>query len=298
VANFSATAYYFGLLLNQILDVPIGLISSSVGGTPIEAWMSKSALEKFDFTSVPAELPKVEKPQLTPTVLFNGMINPLVGYGIRGAIWYQGENNRMQPQQYLKLMPGLIQDWRNGWGIGDFPFYYVQIAPYNYNSKSFSSAYMREAQLKASTILPNTGMACILDLGEKDNIHPANKYKVSERLALLALTQTYGIKGVSGRSPVYKSMKIEKSEVKLTFDHAPGGLTSYGNELKNFEIAGADSIFLPAKAILTKEGITVSSELVKEPLAVRYAFKDFVVGDLFGCNGFPVSSFRTDDWKY
>jgi sialate O-acetylesterase len=171
----------------------------------------------------------------------------------------------------------------------------MQIAPFDYG-QGLNSAYLREAQLKASTTLPNIGMASILDIGEKNCIHPSNKQAGSKRLALMALEQTYNIKGINGLSPVMKGMSVSEGVVKLIFDHAPNGLTSFGKELSCFEVAGADKRFFPAKAFITRAGVTLFSPTVSEPVAVRYAFKDFVVGDLFGVNGFPVSSFRTDEW--
>jgi sialate O-acetylesterase len=296
VSEFSATAYYFGLMLQKVLNVPVGLINSSWGGTSIQPWISKTTCKKFDFIKLGDKIFDGNQAQQTPTALFNAMINPMVGYGIRGVIWYQGEGNINEPQNYQKMLPGLIEDWRSLWGIGDFPFYYMQIAPFDYGQEGLNSAYLREAQLKASTTLPNIGMACILDIGEKNCIHPSNKETGSKRLALMALEQTYGIKGINGLSPVMKEMSVSEGVVKLIFDNAPNGLTSFGKELSCFEVAGADKRFFPAKAFITRAGVTLFSPSVSEPVAVRYAFKDFVVGDLFGVNGFPVSSFRTDEW--
>lgn len=296
VYEFSATAYYFGRMLNKALDVPIGLINSSWGGTRIEPWISEMGCKNFDWVKLPEKKPVENLSQQTPTVLFNAMINPIVGYGIRGGIWYQGESNRNEPDKYAKLLPGLVENWRSVWGIGEFPFYFVQIAPFDYGTTGLNSAYLREAQLKASTAIPNIGMACIMDIGEKDCIHPANKEAGSKRLALLALAQTYGIKGIACQSPVLKEMKVAEGVVKLIFDYAPMGLTSYGKELANFEVAGANKRFYPAKAFITGAGVTVFSPMVSEPVAVRYAFKDFVIGDLFSTDGLPISSFRTDDW--
>ncbi len=299
VRNFSATAYYFGLFLNKQLQVPIGLISTSWGGTRIEPWISEMGVKNFDWVALPDKKPVEKLSQQTPTVLFNAMVNPIVGYGIRGAIWYQGESNRKDPDGYKELMPGLIQNWRNLWGLGDFPFYYLQIAPFNYGTgEGSNSAYLREAQLKASTILSNVAMASTMDIGEEYIIHPADKEKGSKRLAFLALEKTYGVKGIQSESPTYQKVKFDKGVAIVSFLNAPQGLTSYNKKLENFEIAGADKKFYPANAVITKSGdINVSSTLVKEPVAVRYAFKSFVVGDLFGVNGMPVSSFRTDDWQ-
>jgi len=297
VSEFSATAYYFGLMLNRVLKVPVGLINTSWGGTRIEPWISENGFKEFDWVTLPDRNLEGKISQQLPTVLFNAMINPLVGYGIRGAIWYQGEANRNEPDKYEKLLPGLVQNWRSEWNIGDFPFYYVQIAPYDYGTSGFNSAYLREAQLKASTAIENIGMACIMDVGEKDCIHPADKEAAGDRLAYLALAKTYGKKGFAFSGPVLKEMKVEGAVVKLTFDNAVNGLTSYGKELSCFEIAGANKRFFPAKAFITGSGITLFYPAVAEPVAVRYAFKDFIVGDLFNTEGLPASSFRTDEWE-
>lgn len=297
VSEFSATAYFFGLMLNQALDVPIGLINTSWGGTRIEPWISEAGFKNFEWVKLPDKsVPQEKLSQQTPTVLYNAMINPIAGYGIRGAIWYQGESNRNEYKQYEKLMPGLALNWRAMWDVGDFPMYYVQIAPFDYGPVGANSAFLREAQLKASTAIPNFGMACIMDTGEKDCIHPANKKVAGDRLAYLALVKTYGKKGFACDGPVLKEMKVEGNQVKLTFDNAPNGLTSFGKELKCFEVAGANKRFYPAKAFITGAGITLFSPVVNEPVAVRYAFKDFIIGDLFNIEGLPASSFRTDDW--
>lgn len=297
VYEFSATAYYFGLMLNKALNVPVGLINTSWGGTRIEPWISELGCKNFDWVKLPEKKPVENLSQQTPTVLFNAMINPMVGYGIRGAIWYQGESNRNEPKEYQKLLPSLVTNWRSLWGIGDFPFYYVQIAPFDYGPTGLNSAYLREAQLKASTAIPNIGMASIMDIGEKDCIHPAAKETGSKRLALLALAQTYGMIGINCQSPVLKEMKVTEGVVKLTFDNAPMGLTSFGKELSCFEVAGENKRFFPAKAFISGDGVTLFSAQVAKPVAVRYAFKDFIVGDLFSTDGLPVSSFRTDDWE-
>jgi sialate O-acetylesterase len=297
VVDFSATAYFFGLLLNKVLKVPVGLINTSWGGTRIEPWISEAGLEKFDFVKLPEKNMQGPLSPQTPTVLFNAMINPMVGYGIKGAIWYQGESNRNEPDQYALLLPGMVENWRSVWGIGDFPFYYVQIAPFNYGPSGLNSAYLREAQLKASTSIPNIGMASIMDIGEELCIHPAHKKTGSDRLAYLALTNTYGKSGFTGSGPVLKEMKVEGSVVKLTFNNAPNGLTSFGKQLSLFEVAGPNKRFYPAIATFMGGGITLISPSVAEPVAVRYAFKDFVTGDLFNTEGIPASSFRTDDWE-
>lgn len=297
VADFSATAYFFGLMLNKVLKVPVGLICTSWGGTRIEPWISEAGCKNFDFITLPDKTQKTENlsPQ-TPTVLYNAMISPLAGFGIKGAIWYQGEANRNEPDKYEKLLPALADNWRSEWGIGEFPFYYVQIAPFDYGPGGLNSAFLREAQLKAATSGTNMGMACIMDTGEKDIIHPSNKKAAGDRLAYQALAKTYGIKGIACDGPALKEMKIEGNEVMLTFDNAPNGIMSLGKQLFCFEVAGKNKRFYPATAFVTNAGVTLVSPNVAQPVAVRYAFKDFIVGDLFNNEGIPASSFRTDDW--
>ena len=297
VADFSATAYYFGRMVQQTLQVPVGLICSSWGGTRIEPWMSESGIKNFDWVNLPDKNGADDFSPQTPTVLFNKMIAPMVGYAFRGALWYQGESNRNEPAHYEKLMPGLIENWREEWQIGEFSFFYCQIAPYDYGTSGLNSAYLREAQLKASTAINNTGMACLMDVGEKHCIHPADKKAAGERLAYLALAKTYSNKGFEYSGPVLKDMTIEGPVVKLTFDHAENGLTTFGKELTNFKIAGENKRFVSAQAVITRKGITIFSPHVEKPVAVRYAFDDFVVGELFNTEGLPASSFRTDDWE-
>ncbi len=295
--KFSAIAYYFGRMLQKTLNVPVGLIHSSWGGTAIQTWMSEGSCKEFDFIKMVTDPAYPKNPPRAPASLFNAMINPMVGFGIRGVIWYQGETNRPEPENYLKMFPAMIKDWRNKWEVGDFPFYYVQIAPHGINDVKPNTAFLREAQLKTSTIVPNVGMACALDVGEQANIHPANKEILSKRLAYLALSQTYSIKGINPISPIMKTMIIKSDSVRLSFENAQNGLTTFGKELSLFELAGADKVFYPANATFFQNGILVKSASVPVPVAVRYAFKNFVTGNLFGTNGLPVSSFRSDDWE-
>lgn len=304
VGNFSATAYFFGQLIQQVLDVPVGLICSSSGGSRIEPWISEFGLKNFDWVKLPDKNMTGKFNKQVPTVLYNAMISPMVGYGIKGAIWYQGEANRNEPKEYIKLMPGIVNNWRTVQGIGDFPFYYVQIAPYNYvaspynyGEKGLNSAYIREAQLKAVDGATNIGMASLMDIGEEFCIHPSNKKVAGERLAYLALAKTYQISSIEYSGPVLKEMTVEGSVVKLTFDHAQNGLTTFGKELKNFKIAGENKRFVTATAAITPDGITLFSSQVEKPVAVRYAFDDFVISELFNTEGLPASSFRTDNWE-
>ncbi|MGV3509648.1 MAG: sialate O-acetylesterase [Sphingobacteriaceae bacterium] len=303
IANFSATGYYFGRLLNEMLDVPIGLINVSYSGSFAEAWMSSENLKQFPEVKIPAKGDTIKAVSRTPTTLYNGMLYPITGYGIKGAIFYQGESNYERPDKYEEMFPAMVKEWRSLWKQGDFPFYYVQIAPYNYAQLppfnyggKFNSAYLRDAQRKSLSKISNSAMAVVLDIGEENMIHPANKEAGGKRLALLALANTYGLKGFGFASPLYKSMSVNGSVATISFDNAGNGLTSFSKELTTFEIAGANKVFYPAKASINGSSVSVSSPMVKEPVAVRYAFKDFVVGDLFNTEGLPASSFRTDDW--
>ncbi|KQR70938.1 sialate O-acetylesterase [Pedobacter sp. Leaf176] len=303
VSNFSATAFYFASLLSDLLQVPIGVINDSYGGSSIEAWMSPEDLKAFPEVKIPAKGDAIKEVSRTPTTLYNGMLYPVIGYGIRGAIWYQGESNYERPDRYEDLFPAMVSSWRKNWDNGEFPFYYSQIAPYNYEllppyhiGGKFNSAFLRDAQRKSLAKIPNSGMAVLMDIGEEKSIHPANKKQGGERLAYLALAQTYGIKGFGALSPTYESLTIDKNKAVIKFQNVANGLTEFGKELSLFEVAGADRKFYPAKAAITGSSVSISAEQVKTPVAVRYAFKDFVIGDLFGNDGLAVSSFRTDDW--
>ncbi|MFC4222042.1 sialate O-acetylesterase [Flagellimonas marina] len=302
VSNFSATGYYFGKLLYETLGVPIGLISSNWGGTRIQAWIDEEGLESFDPTMLDDKKDKQDGfYNNTTSCLFNAMINPMLNYGIQGVIWYQGERNRREPEIYDDLMVLMLERWRALWGIGEFPFYYCQLAPYNYHDEiepDLNSAYIREAQYKASKRIPNSGMVSLLDTGEENDIHPLNKVQAGSRLAYFALKETYGVEGIVSRGPEPEEMTIEGSKVKLTFINDNGGLTNYGKGYNLFEIAGADKKFYPATVKYNpgQKALIVFSPVVKNPVAVRYGFKDFVVGDLYNCYGIPAPSFRTDDW--
>lgn len=294
--EFSAIAFQFGEVLQKKLHVPIGLIVSSVGGTMIEAWMSKNSLSSFKEVRIPTNIDTVRQPYKLPTTLFNGMIAPALGFNIKGFIWYQGESNRQEPELYAKLFPAMVADWRKQWKLGDLPFYYVQIAPYGSTDKTRSGPLLREAQLDAMSVIPNSGMASAMDVGEENNIHYMDKTIPAQRLAYWALGKTYGIKGIGFQAPMFKKMTVEQNKAILTFDHAPY-LTSFEKPLTLFEIAGKDKVFFPAVARMSKGTVTVYSDKVNQPVAVRYAFKEFVVGELYNNDGLPASSFRTDNWK-
>jgi sialate O-acetylesterase len=298
--NFSATAYFFGDLLQEMLEVPVGLIVTSWGGSRAEAWMDRESLKSFPEISIPDTVPEIG-PNHAGTILYNGMLHPFIDYHIKGVIWYQGESNRNKASQYADLFPAMISSWRTLWNLGNFPFYFVQISPYDYGSSEdakYATAFLREAQLHTMQRVENTGMVVTADIGDCDCIHPADKTTVGRRLAYWALAETYGLEGFAYRSPVYESMEpTEDGKIKVSFDNAPNGLTSFGKPLSGFEIAGGDQFFYPAEVVINKDKtISVWSRDVPYPVAVRYAFGDCVAGSLFNIAGLPVSPFRTDDW--
>ncbi len=296
--DFSTTAYFFGKQIHDVTGLPIGLIHSSWGGSKAEAWMDSIALSSFPEISLPEQMPE-NRQNHTPTLLYNAMVHPFIGYTMRGAIWYQGESNREQARQYESLFPAMIESWRGHWEQDDFPFYFVQIAPFRYDgAEEVSSAFLREAQLNSMLNTKNTGMAVTMDIGECDCIHPAEKNLVGKRLAFWALANDYGIEGIMASGPVYKQMQITNDgEVKISFDYLDRGLSFFGNVPKGFEVAGADKVFYTAHAKINGDRtLSVWSDDVAAPVAVRYAFKNCSEGTLYNTAGLPASSFRTDNW--
>ena len=300
VREFSAVGYYFGQQLQEILDVPVGLIHSSWGGSVVQAWISEDAISEHKEVNLD-DVDITEKTNHIPTALFNAMINPLIPYTIKGALWYQGESDRTEPENYKKLFPAMVKDWRTRWGVGDFPFYYVQIAPYLYrNFNAFqtvdNSAFIREAQLECLDLIPNSGIAITMDIGDGECIHPPKKKEVADRLLYNALNQTYGYTAVDCAGPIFDSLEEKDGGLVLNFKNAETGLYSEG-ELEGFELAGENHKFYPAEAeIQNGRVVFVTSDDVPEPVAVRYAWRNWVVGTLYDVNLLPASSFRTDNW--
>jgi sialate O-acetylesterase len=337
--SFTAVGYYFGRELNKQLNVPVGLIHTSWGGTPAESWMSKEYLENDPnfqpilkrFEEVSANYPELKKkyqeerqkydsiaPKLraegkplpprpeepigpghaySPMGLYNGMIVPILPYGIRGAIWYQGESNAWRAYQYRTLFPTMIKNWRDKWGQGDFPFLFVQLANWeaSYPEPQESDwAELREAQLMTLSA-PNTGMAVTIDIGEANDIHPKNKQDVGKRLALWALAKTYG-KTIVYSGPIYRLMEVRDNKAILHFENIGGGLVTRGEALKGFAIAGADKKFVWADAKIEGNTVVVSSDKVSVPVAVRYAWAKNPVCNLYNKEGLPATPFRTDTW--
>ena len=313
VMTFSAVGYFFGSRLHKELNVPIGLISTNWGGSSAEAWASEEVLRKqfpefkSAFAKYPGQLQEggatyrgKNKPrwlnQRSPSACYNSMIKPLLPFSCRGVIWYQGESNVKAPEQYQTLFPAMIQDWRDRWGQGDLPFYFVQIAPFHYKTNPMSAAFLREAQGMALS-LPNTGMVVTMDIGDPTNIHPKVKKPVSERLALLALKHTYGKSELIASGPVYSEQKIKGKKIRLSFTEIGGGLASRdGEPLTHFTIAGSNGKFVPANAEIDGDTIVVQSPQISKPKAVRFGWGSADMPNLMNKEGLPASSFRTDNY--
>lgn len=298
VRNFSATAYYFGKQLRKALNVPVGLIVTAWGGSACEAWMQSDWLKAFPSVKQQITLSDVKSlQQRCPTALYNAMLNPLVGFTIRGTIWYQGEDNVNRSGNYAELFSTMIRGWRKEWKQGDFPFYYCQIAPYDYSliGWNYNSAMLREQQMKVEKLLHGVRMAVLMDAGLQYGIHPRMKRETGQRLALLALSNTYNIKGLPDFA-TFSRVEFKNDTAIVSFDRSKEWVYfNDGPESKLFEVAGEDRVFHPAKAWVNRNKVYVKSDNVKSPVAVRYAFKNWVKGDLMH-DGLPVSSFRTDDW--
>ena len=295
--NFSSVAYFFGRKLNEDLEIPIGLINTSWGGTPVEAWIDEKLIKADKELNEAAEkLEPVAWWPNEPGLAYNAMIYPLLNFEIAGCIWYQGESNRQNNPSYYRSFPLMIEAWRKDWD-NEFPFYFVQIAPYKYDDpRASDAAFVRDAQLNTLKTVAKTGMAVTNDIGNLENIHPTNKQDVGRRLALWALAKTYDKKDVVYSGPIYSKMETKKNKITLHFDHADGGLEKNGKMLSEFTIAGDDQIFYPAKAKIKGSTVMVSASEVKNPVAVRFAFTNGSLPNLFNKEGLPASAFRTDNW--
>jgi sialate O-acetylesterase len=322
VGSFSAVGYFFCRQLQKAIGQPIGFINASYGASVAQAWISRVDLEadprymgllkdlakqtmEYSLSqrgALPATQPtadgKKAKPPANPIsnhspyMLWNAMLHPVQPYAIRGALWYQGESIIGGTELYSQLMQTLITTWRREWGEGDFPFYFVQLAALDNNS---NKPEVREAQAKALSI-PNTAMAVTIDIGDKKNVHPKNKQDVGDRLARIARALVYGEK-IEYSGPVYDSMKIEGNQIRIKFTHIGTGLLAKDGQLKQFQIAGADKKFVPAKAEIDGDTVVVSSDAIAAPVAVRYAWDRWPEGcNLFNKDGLPAPPFRTDSW--
>lgn len=296
MTNFSAIGYFFGKQVQENLNVPMGLINSSWGGTPAEAWMNANVLVQNKMLAEAAtKLPDVPWGPEESGSIYNAMLAPLTSYRISGALWYQGEANTINGSTYDLLLTAMIQSWRKEWGY-EFPFYYVQIAPYKYGRPQ-EGAVVRDAQRRALASIPNAGMVVVSDIGDIKDIHPKNKVDVGIRLANLALNKTYAKRGLPASGPLYRNMNIEKDKIRITFDYADNGFLIKGKELTHFEIAGEDQQYVNATAKIEGNTILVQAKNVKNPVAVRFAWDNTAEPNLFNKEGLPASCFRTDDWE-
>jgi sialate O-acetylesterase len=343
-AGFTAVGYYMARELSVKLDIPVGLINSSWGGTRVEPWIPPVGFQRVDALgniyqsvvgrtpgsapyakrldehiksledwlvkaktykerrevlapnpSFPAELSPYASNQ-DPTMLYNGMIHSIVGFPIRGAIWYQGESNHDEGMLYLEKKKALIQGWRELWGQGDFPFYYVQIAPFRYGDKDPTTlAKFWEAQAAVQSAVPKTAMVVINDIATVNDIHPPNKQEVGRRLALLALANDYGMQDVAARSPELVSMELMGKQLKLSFKNTAGGMkTRDGKPPTHFEVIGVGSSgYRPAVAQIQGDSLILSCAEVPEPTAMRFAWDMLAEPNLCGMTGLPVGAFRS-----
>jgi sialate O-acetylesterase len=300
--EFSAAAYHFALRMNRTMRVPIGIIHCSWGGSRVEGWMPREMLEELgeDLSRIKEQGPRPV--YLKSMIMYNGMLHPLTNYTVKGFLWYQGCSNVDHHDVYAERMAMMVKLWRKLWGLGDIPFYYVEIAPYNHDrtSEGVNGALLREAQFKAMSIIPNSAMITTNDLAkpyETGQVHPSNKTDIGERLAWLALNKTYGYKGIAADYPRYEKMEISGSAIKVHFADAPQGFLIRKGGYEGFEIAGPDRVFHAARATPMMGGavVFVTSDSVPNPAAVRYCFRNFQVGNL-SSSGMPAIPFRTDSW--
>ena len=302
VAPFSAAAYFFARDLNDALGVPVGLIQTAWGGTRIEAWMPEATAREVEADIVQTN-DRFENPNKVG-YLYNAMIRPLLNMTARGFIWYQGESNvhTNNYPHYAHYMEKLVSQWRGDWGDPDMPFYFVQLVPHIYEggTDGIVLPLMIEQQLAAADRIPNCAMIGTSDMANAGTIHPSEKDQIGRRLALLALTKTYGLKGLIAESPRFESVRFEGGKAILQFKTEGTLGPNYKGRIKGFEIAGADKVFIPARAEYVwgqPYTVVVSSELVSEPVAVRYAFRNVpAAATLTNTGGLPAFPFRTDDW--
>lgn len=289
----SAVAYFFAIELQKALDVPVGVVISQWGSSPIETWMSAEALGIEPYKSLPSYA------NWSPTALYNGMVAPLIPFRFKGWLWYQGENNISNYQEYKDLQERYAAMMRSAFCPGEqMPFYFVQIAPYCYDGSSEGkSAYLREAQAACLATIPHCGMAVTGDIGEQTVIHPAKKKVVAERLLDMALYNDYGHSELHPFAPMYKSSTVVGGEMEVEFEVYGSSLYDGGAALTEFELAGEDKVFYPAQAHVTGSAtVRVSSASVPAPVAVRYCFKDWSEGNLRSVDGLPAAPFRSDNW--
>ena len=304
VGDASATGYFFARLVSRTLNIPIGLVEANKGGTRVESWLNRENLKKYTKEDLNINHIKAnfQGDYLYPLLWGNGTFNPILNYTVKGILFYQGCSNVGDPgDQYSQLLALLVKQWRESFGLGEIPFYFVQIAPYYYenNVNGDQGARLREQQLKAAGIIPNSAIVGTNDAVypyETQQIHPCQKKKVGERLGFLALNKQYGMKQLITDAPTYKSMKISNDTVYVQLENLAGGVSRY-EDIKGFELAGTDKVFHKANTYyLWTKGLIITCPEVKKPVAVRYCFRNFEIGNLSNMGGLPLFPFRTDNW--
>ncbi|HEY4289604.1 MAG TPA: sialate O-acetylesterase [Puia sp.] len=315
VRNFSAVGYYFGRELQQTLHVPVGIIFSGIGASAAQAFVPRSVLAADTMLDRVYLEPYLNSPRskevinggfsfekvTRPFLLYNAMIYALRRFSIRGICWYQGESNRLERDSYTRVTQALIKSWRESFGQGELPFYYVQVAPFFLDKEDpvlADYAFFREAQEKVASV-NNTAMVTTVDVGEAKNLHPHNKKPIGVRLAKTALNRIYGLSDIVYRGPHYQHMEIKGKEAVIYFEPGTtaGGLrTDDGSAPLYFTISGEDQVFHPASAVIAGDKIRVWSAAVRKPVAVRYAFTNYPVTHLQNGEGWPVLPFRTDSF--
>lgn len=297
---FSAAGYQYALYLERVLNVPVGIIACAWGGSRIEGWLPREILETYPDENLSTAADPDFQEYYKPLIMYNALLFPTSKYTIKGFLWYQGESNQDKPDTYAERLVTLVSHWRSLWGLGDIPFYFVELAPYNYWMNGPSAGIFREVQFKAQFLIKNSGIICTNDLVkdfEINQIHFANKKGIAKRLAYLALEKTYHIQGISGQSPYLSNYYVNGNSVILSFNNAEGGFSPWVG-IKGFHVAGDDHKFYDADAVILDDGtISVSSVQVSQPVAVRYCFRDFELGSIYNSRHLPLFPFRTDTWN-
>lgn len=303
-ADFSALAYFFATSLTDMLNVPVGIVSCSYGGSKVEGWMPKWKLDEYPDWDVMKEkslADSVLREWERINVMYNAMLHPVIGYTVKGFLWNQGESNVGRHNEYPEHQRDMVKIWRDEWGQGELPFYFVELPGWKYgNGEETAAALFRECQHKAAEITPNSGIVCTTDLvypHELEDIHACKKREIGERLAFMAANRTYGLQGVPATYPSFKAVDLRGDKAVVSFNNADAGLNPNMN-LQGFEVAGDDRIFYPAKATedWNERTVTVSSDKVKDIKAVRYCFNNFAIGSLKDMYGMPLIPFRSDNW--
>ncbi|WP_460687737.1 sialate O-acetylesterase [Niabella aquatica] len=304
VETFSTVGFNFGKIISKTLKVPVGLIGCYWGGSKVEAWMSEQALSPFQQVVIKDESLNYMHANTASTLLYNGMLFPLARYVFKGALFYQGEANVQKPEAYGNLFPAMVADWRKLFDH-DFPFYYVQLAPWGYTNMGWHAdgtevARFREVQEKCLDKIPGSAIVSTVDIGSETTIHPPEKRTVAKRLAFLALSDTYGIHAIKGAAPKLVGARVDNEKMIIAMSDPGFGLSDYGMGLKGFEIAGSDKKFYPARAAIIKGSkngeVAIWNENIARPVAARYCFKNYAYGNLYNSYGIAALPFRTDEW--